>query len=169
MPSRNKKIALGGVLGAMCILSLYFAVYLPVNRIFFYGLSSVFCGIMLTEAGPGWAFGFYFATSVLSFFIVPNKLGIVPYILFFGLYGIIKYFIELIRNIPAEVIIKGVLFLLAMTATAATARGLFAGEVYSRLPIPVLAVLSLIVFYIYDYVYSLFIVYYKKRLRSHIG
>jgi hypothetical protein len=166
--SRSKKVALGGVLGALCMVSLYLASYLPTNRIFFYGVSSIFSAVILVEAGANWAWTFYGATALLGLAVIPNKLGIVPYVVFFGIYGIIKYYIEGLRNTVIEIVLKGVFFALAAGAVFLIVRELFMAEVYSKLPLWALAIAAFIVFYIYDYAYTRFVIYYELKLRKRI-
>lgn len=166
--SSSKKIALGGTLSVLCLFSLYLAAVLPTNRLFFYGLSSVFCSIIMVEAGTKWSFIFYGATSMLAFLLVPNKLGIIPYLLFFGVYGIAKYYIEGIKNIVAELLLKGVFFTASMAGTAVIVQELFMGDVSSKIPLWGLGIIALIIFYIYDYAYTRFVVYYEISLRKKI-
>lgn len=168
MASGSKKVALGGVLSVLCIFSLYLAVYLPTNRIFFYGLSSIFSSVIMVEGGAGWAWTFYGATSMLAFFLVPNKIGIIPYVLFFGLYGIVKYYIEGIENVFLQIVLKGGVFLLSMLGTAIIAKEIFMSEVSSKLPLWVIAIIALVIFYVYDYAYTRFIMYYEIVLKKKI-
>lgn len=44
-------------------------------------------------------------------FIIPNKISLLPYLVFFGIYGIIKCYIESINLMPLELILKGLFFL----------------------------------------------------------
>lgn len=168
MPGTSKKVALGGVLGALCIICLYLAVYLPTSRLFFYGVSSVFSSIMLVESGNRWAWIFYFATSLLALLLIPNKVGIIPYAAFFGLYGMIKYYIEGIRNTAIELILKGAFFSLGLFLAILVVKELFMGEVFSKLPLWALIIGALVVFYIYDYAYTQFVVFYETRIRKRI-
>jgi hypothetical protein len=168
MPSRSKKVALGGVLGTLCMICLYAAVYLPINRIFLYGVSSIFCGIILMETGAKWSWTFYIATSALALLIIPNKIGVIPYILFFGLYGIIKYYIEKLKILALELVLKGTYFLLSAVCIAAIIKDLFLGNVYSKFPLWMLGIAGVVIFYLYDYVYSRFIGYYVTRLKKRI-
>jgi len=161
-------VALGGVLSTLCILSLYLAVYLPTNRMFFYGISSIFSSIILVESGIKWAWTFYGATSMLAFLVIPNKIGLIPYLLFFGLYGIVKYGIEGIRNMIFEIILKGGFFIFTMAGTAVIVKELFVGDVYSKFPLYAVVVIGVIVFYIYDYAYTKFVIYYETNLRKRI-
>lgn len=168
MPSKSKVMALGGVLAVLCIFSLYFAVYLPTNRLFFYGVSSIFCSVVLIESGVKWTWIFYGATSILAFLIVPDKIGLVPYVIFFGVYGIVKYYIEGIRKLPIELALKGIFFITSALVTIVIVKEVFVADIYSKLPLWAIYIGGLLVFYIYDYVYSQFIVYYETKLRKRI-
>jgi hypothetical protein len=168
MASKSKKVALGGVLGGLCVILLYLAVYLPTSRLFMYGISSVFCSIILIEAGHRWAWLFYASTSILLLIIVPDKVGLIPYLIFFGFYGILKYYIEGVRGKAVQLIIKGGVFLIAVFGAAIAAKELFTVDIYSKLPLWGLVLVALAIFYIYDYVYTLFITYYETKLRKVI-
>lgn len=165
MPGRSRKVAIGGLLTALSLICIYLAVYLPTSRLFFYGVSSVFSSIMLIESGRKYAWVFYCATSLLALVLIPNKLGVLPYVAFFGIYGILKYYIESLKNIVMEIIIKGMVFVIMLALAAFTVRELFMYEISSKLPLLAIGIVALIVFYIYDYAYSKFISFYMKRLK----
>lgn len=168
MVSKSKKVALGGVLSVLCLFSLYFAVYMPTNRIFFYGLSSVFSSVIMVESGAKWSWIFYGATSLLAMLLIPNKVGVIPYVLFFGLYGIIKYYIEGVGASLVRLLSKGGFFLISVALIAIAVQEIFIGEVYSKLPLWILVIISLAIFYIYDYAYTKFIIYYERVLRKKL-
>lgn len=166
MVPKSRNIALGGVLGALCIAFLYLASYLPTSRLFLYGVSSVFSSVILIEAGHRWAWTFYGATSILGFFLIPDKMDIIPYAIFFGFYGIIKYYIEGIRLRAAQYIAKGAVFAAALVFSYILVRELFSPEFYSVLPLWALGIAAIAVLYLYDYIYTLFVIYYEKKLRK---
>lgn len=168
MSLQSRNTALGGIMAALCMICLYGAVYMPTGRISLYALSSIFCGIMVVESGVRWGWVFYGSTAILSLVLIPNKMGIVPYILFFGPYGLIKYHIESFRSRLIGFMLKACFFLLSMAATAYTVKGLFLGEVYSKLPVWALILVGLVIFYIYDYVYTTLIHYYMKKIKHHM-
>lgn len=168
MTSRNKKLALGGVLGGLCVIFMYLASIMPVNNISLYAVSSLFCGIMMIEAGVKWALLFYAATSMLGFFLILGKIGVMPYILFFGIYGIIKYYVELLHNLPIELAVKCCFFLSSMAGLYFLAGSLFSNSIFSKLPIWGILALGVIVFFIYDYIYSRIMSYYTKTLRERL-
>jgi hypothetical protein len=162
------RIALCGVLGALVIVCLTFATILPTSRLAFYVLGSFFISVVIIECGTRTGWLFYIATCLLSLVILPDKLGIVPYCIFFGIYGLIKFYIEKIKSIIPELIIKLVYFNLCLLAAYYLARQLFAD--ITRVTLPWWLVIAGLeaVFIIYDYVYTLFIVYYKRKLEHLI-
>ena len=129
-----RRIALSGVLGALAVVCLFLAAYLPAGRMGFYTISSFFCGIIIIEFGgrAGWAF--YTASSLLSLILVPDKLGIIPYIFFFGIYAIIKYYIEKLDNMLPEILLKLAFFNLCLGLAYLLVRQIFVYAVDVKLP-----------------------------------
>lgn len=164
----TKKIALNGILGALAVICLLLATVLPTNRLSLYALSSFFVAVSILESGirAGWIF--YVATGLLALIVVPDKLGIVPYALFFGLYGVVKYYIEKLDNIAVEYLLKFVYFNICMGVAVLTLSRLFGYELSVKLPWWLLVIVLEIIFFIYDFVYTLFINYYREKLRPRI-
>lgn len=167
-PFKSKTIALNGVLGALAVICLLLADVLPTSKISLYVLSSFFVSVAIIEGGvrAGWIF--YAATSLVGFIILPDKISIIPYVLFFGAYGIIKFYIEKLKCIVIEYVLK-VIFFNACAGLALLAAGsLFEGGLASGLPWGILAGICQVIFLVYDIVYTLFINYYRDRLRTRI-
>lgn len=76
-------------------------------------VSGLFMVIIAIELSGKWAYASYFASSVLIFMLAENEAKIL-YILFFGLYPILKGSIEKIRNLPVEYVVKFLFFNVAM-------------------------------------------------------
>ena len=129
----TKEIALGGIMLALSVIVLYAESLAPTGRLSLYALSSFFVSFIVLESGirAGWLF--YLASSLLSFLIVPDKLGLVPYFLFFGVYGLIKHYCEKIRNRVVEFVLKYVYFNLCLVAAWFLVKELFLTRV--ELPI----------------------------------
>ncbi len=163
---KSKRLALNGILGALAVICLLLANILPTNRISLYALSSFFISISIIENGirAGWIF--YAATCLLSFIVLPDKLGVVPYVIFFGLYGIVKFYIERLNRLVLEYIIKFVYFNVCVGIAIAALNGFFSYELSVALPIWLIIIAAEVVFFIYDYVYTLFINYYRNKLRA---
>ncbi len=165
---KTKRLALNGILGALSVICLLLADILPTNRISLYALSSFFISISIIENGikAGWIF--YAATCLLSFIVVPEKLGIVPYVIFFGIYGIVKFYIERLDRLVIEYILKFAYFNACMGIALWALKGLFRYELRIMLPVWLLVAAAEIVFFIYDIVYTMFINYYRNKLRALI-
>ena len=103
---------------------------------------------------------------MLTFIIVPNKAGLVPYTIFFGIYAIIKYYIENFKKIsrPVELILK-LLFCNLMFGLGV----MFFGEVFTgaiqipEVAFPIVIVGAQVFFLAYDYLLTLLIGFYMKK------
>jgi hypothetical protein len=165
---KTKKIALNGILGALAVICLILASILPTNRISLYALSSFFVAVSIIESGvkAGWIF--YVTTSLLALIIIPEKLGIIPYVVFFGMYGIVKYYIERLNKAVIEYVIKFIYFNICVMIAFFTVRELFSINVSTSLSWWILIILLEVIFFLYDFVYTLFINYYRSKLRKWI-
>ncbi len=164
----TKKIALNGILGALAVICLLLATILPTNRLSFYALSSFFIAISIIESGARAGWGFYLASCLLALIIVPDKLGIVPYAIFFGPYGLVKYYIEKLDKIIIEYILKFIYFNISAGIAVLAVSRLFGFEMSLKLPWWLLIIALEIVFFIYDIVYTLIINYYREKLKPRL-
>ena len=162
----TKTIALSGILLALVILALYAESLTPTAKLSLYALSSLFVSIIVIESGirAGWIF--YFASSLLAFIIVPDKLGLVPYFVFFGIYGNMKYYIEKLKKIIFEYILKLAYFNLCLLLALIVIKEFLMEAVIISLPWWLIVLGLEVVFLIYDYAYTLFIQYYNHKLRK---
>lgn len=163
-----KRIALSGILAACSLLTLFLATILPTNRIFFYGLSSVFCAIIIIEHDIKGGILFYIATSLLALILIPNKLRLIPYIMILGHYPIWKTYIERVNHLGKEIFLK--LLVLNLTTGAAYYGFTTFFLISVALPIDLRLVFLIIqpIFIIYDYVFTLFISYYLNKIKPLI-
>ncbi len=162
----TKTVATAGVLLALSVVTLFAATIVPGIELTLYAISSVYVAIMLIEFthSAGWLF--YFASVMLTFIIVPNKAGLVPYTIFFGIYAIIKYYIENFKKIsrPVELILK-LLFCNLMFGLGV----MFFGEVFTgaiqipEVAFPIVIVGAQVFFLAYDYLLTLLIGFYMKK------
>ncbi|HCS74861.1 MAG TPA: hypothetical protein DIW17_13420 [Clostridiales bacterium] len=162
----TKEIAFGGIMLALSVLVLYMASMAPTGRLSLYALSSFFVSVIVIESGikAGWLF--YTASSLLSLLLIPDKLGLLPYFLFFGLYGLIKYYLEKISNRVAEYLLKFVYFNLCLLLAWLLIKEVFLALVELPISIRLIVIALQVVFFIYDWVYSLVIQAYRDRIRK---
>ena len=104
----------------------------------------------------------YSAVSLLSLFIIPSKLISIAYILIFGSYGFVKYFVEKLRNMPLEFVLKLLYFNISSAIIIFIYKLLL-------LKIPNINIYLLILFMefgflVYDYALTIFIAYANKNL-----
>lgn len=162
----TKKIATAGVLLALSIATLFAATTVPGIELTLFALSSVYVAIMVIEFTPNTGWVFYFGSVMLTFVLVPNKGAVIPYTIFFGIYAIIKYYIENFKKIkqPVEIVLK-LLFCNLMCVLGF----IFFGAVFTgaiNLPdaaLPILIIGAQIFFLAYDYILTLIIGFYLKR------
>ena len=167
----GKKVALGGIITALSVMCMYLSAVVPTGKLTLWAISSMFTLAMVIEFGPGAALVTYAATTVLSFFIVPNPIVIIPYAIFFGYYGIIKYYIEKLHHLVWEWVIKILFFnvflgLLYLAVLYLPEFRRLVENANIRYAMWVTIVLAEIAFIVYDYGYSLMVGYYRNRLRK---
>lgn len=165
----GRKVALGGLVTALAVICLYLSNVLPTNRLFFYALSTVFLLAVVVEHGPASAFVVYAATTLVAAILLPNKISLIPYILFFGYYGIFKHFVEKIQHFILEWILKLLAFTAAMGVTYWLVSSVFFQSVTFKFPLGWMVLLAEVIFIIYDIAYSLAAKYYMQRIRKLIG
>ncbi len=159
-----RTIARGGMTVLLTVVTLYLVNIIPTIKIFLFSLSTAFLSVVVIEDGKRAAFLTFLATALLGLIILPNKLLMLPYILYFGYYGILKSIFERGPDILREWLFKLLSFNLALFVFYITGRCLFHFPFESKLPVIFLLILAQVYFLIYDYCYSLFIAnYYKYR------
>lgn len=167
MKEKSRTIALGGVLLALSAASLFLASFVPGIELSFYALSSFFTAAMVVEAGAKGGWMFYFASALLTFFLIPNKGAALLYAVFFGLYALVKFYIEQIGKTPLEILLKLLFFGSAVFVLLYFFKELFLGAVGIPVEYPLCLLLaaSAVIFLLYDYVFTMVIQFYRHRIR----
>lgn len=151
----SKKIAFGGIATALSIIILYFTNIIPINTLAILTLTSLIIPsvIILTDLRTGIIT--FIATSLIGYFIVPINY-LLMYSMFFGIYGIVKAFIEKINNMAVEIILKVLYFNVALFS-GYFLLGLFIGEIVVNIPLWMAFLGAEVVFIVYDYFLTKFI------------
>jgi hypothetical protein len=152
---------------AFSLLFLYLAWLLPVVQLAMLFISSVFVMGIMIEERTGAAFISAVAVSLLGFLILPEKTFILPYIIFFGHYGIGKYLIEKKRSSISAMAFKLIYFgaALVLMYFAAPSR-LFALLPFELPPAAFFAVM-VVIFLVYDFLFSKVAQLYDDRIRRY--
>ena len=159
---KSNHIAKGGIFAALSLILLYLSSVFPTNKLFILGIASCIIPLSIITTGVKNTVVVYSAVSLLSLFIIPSKLISIAYILIFGAYGFAKYFIEKLRNMPLEFILK----LLYFNISSAIIIFLYK-LVLLKMPninIYLIILILELAFVVYDYTLTAFISYANKNL-----
>lgn len=165
----SRKIAFAGIFTGIAVILLYMGAIMPTGKLTLYFLASLPVAFSIIEYGTGTGIILYIAASILSVLLSGNIPGIVPYILFFGHYPIIKFYIEKKRRWLIELILKFAVFNSSMLLWYLLFKNLFFDVVPVQLNagsmmwVALIAIMQ-ILFLIYDYLFSGLLFYYESKL-----
>ncbi len=171
MDLKNNKaslIAKGGLLTALGVLSLYLSSYLPTNRLFMESIATCIIIISILVSGLKNGMLVYASTAVLALLICGVRLTTIAYILFFGTYGFIKYYIEKLDKILLEYLVKILFFNLCLLILFLIYKLFLPTLLDMNKSIYLIIAAAQIFFLVYDYVLTLFISYFKRRYSKFI-
>lgn len=166
MNKRTQNIAIGGICLAGSVLSVFLASIIPGVELTLYAVSSLFVAVVILEAGMRGGWMMYSGTILLCLILIPNKLALIPYIFFFGLYGIIKFYAERNRRPAIQLGIKAAVFLGVFGIGYFFFREIFFGNIQlPDFPLPLLILAGLGFLFLYDFIFTQLIQIYRKRIR----
>lgn len=176
----TKQLVTGAMLSALTLIILYLTFLLPTNTLSLLTLASAIGPIALIRANVKTSLLVYIVSSVLCLVLMPPNISTL-YILFFGIYGLLKYFIEKLNHLALEWLLKLAFFnsvfyigfnVITMFISPHAFDGLVVlfNKFIPNVPygdLLILIVLGQIAFIIYDYALSLLIdTYYKYFSRT---
>ncbi len=152
---KAKITALCGMITALSVVIMLSSTLLPVLMYVLPIITSMGVWLVMEIADKKWAFGVYFATSVLSMILLTDKETALTYVIFFGYYPLIKNIIERLPRVLAR-IVKTLVFNAAAVSIGFIGVWLFgvSGEEYTefgKFTIPLLLVLANVAFIMYDF------------------
>ena len=106
---KARDIALGGILVALTTIVLYATSILPISTLAILTIASALIPVCIIRSNIQTSIFVYISSSLIAFFLVPINISFL-YFIFFGVYGIVKYFIERIRKEKLEILFKIVFF-----------------------------------------------------------
>lgn len=165
----SRKVAFGGVFTALSVIFLYLAIVMPTGRAALYFVSGLPVALAIIEFGITTGIGVYVSASLLALLLVGDIAGVVPFILFFGHYGIMKFYIEKQRKAVLEILLKLLVFNFSMGI------GYFLLTTLLSVPLPEAVpnlgfyvtgalIAAQVLFFLYDYIYSRLLGYYEDRI-----
>ena len=170
MDSDSYALSLTSMMAAFALLFIYLAGILPTARLAMYSIASLFSMAMCMEQRTAYAIILYFAVSFLSLLILPNTLMVVPYVLFFGYYGITKYHIEQIKDKFLAFVLKLMVFNIGLILNYFLAKNLLLANIPDVIKNSFWVFLGLaqMVFVVYDFVFSKMAELYDNRIRKFL-
>lgn len=160
----SKRLTSNAFLISLTVIILYLNLILPISTISILTLASVLIPIALIRNSIKDAFLVYLSSSLIGLFIIPINI-ILLYILFFGVYGIVKFFIEKLNNLILESILKLTFFNTILLISFCFFK-IILGINLIQIPIWLFIIISQIAFLFFDYALTLLISFYIEKLHK---
>ncbi|HIG0360629.1 TPA: hypothetical protein ACX96Z_002224 [Clostridium sporogenes] len=162
-------MAKGGIFTAISFLLIYLSTILPVNKLSLLATASAIIPIAIISTNVKNGFLVYLSTSILCSIVVGiSRSSVIFYIIFFGLYGIIKYYIENFNKLYIEIILKFLFFNICLIILLYIYKLFFQGIPIINKYIYIYFIVAQIAFIAFDYVLTLFIFYIDKHFIKNI-
>lgn len=176
MNSTSYKVALGGIISALCLVSMFLTGVIPILSLALPMIAGTLMMIIKVEVSTGWSFLTYIAVSMLSLFVTFDKESSVMFIFLFGLYPILKTFFDKVKLKLVRVLSKLIYYNVSVTIAFQITFKLFgmeelADQMNQYFPhgMLVLLIATNPVFWMYDYVLNNLIDIYYKKLKPKIS
>lgn len=161
---KSKDIAYLGVLLGLNQLFIILSSVIETNTIILFAAAALIVGIIIVEFGGKSGMVFYIASCILGFFLTFNKIEIITYIIFFGLYSIVKHTLEVkISNKAILYTSKILYFNIALIVMFFTVKLFILFELKWWM---ILA--AQVLFLLYDYAFSIFITSYINNIKPKL-
>ena len=179
---KAKDIALGGILVALTTIVLYATSILPISTLAILTIASALIPVCIIRSNIQTSIFVYISSSLIAFFLVPINISFL-YFVFFGVYGIIKYFIERIRKEKLEIVLKIVFFNIAFIIGFIIMQNVLGINIIAGLEVLmsrffdtsgrtiasiILWIVAQPIFLIYDYAMTMIITFYMERIHKNI-
>lgn len=155
----------GSILTAIGLIFIYLSTLAPTNKLFLLIISSSLIPMAIISCNIKVGIITYISTSLLSLFIVGIKGSVYLYIIFFGLYGIIKLYIEKLQKMALELILKFSFLNFSLLISFFVYKNFFPNIDLTKffIPIPILILGMQVIFLLYDYALTLLIYEVRKK------
>ncbi|MEG1994437.1 MAG: hypothetical protein RR048_05945 [Oscillospiraceae bacterium] len=116
MIKKSTTVAMGGVSSALCLLFMFLTGVFPFATFALPAIAGMILISVVVENGYKVATTVYFAVSILSVFIVPDREAAMMFVGFFGYYSILKGKIDKIKSKLLKIGVKFAVFNTAVIA-----------------------------------------------------
>ena len=175
MPRKSSQIALGGAFSALCFVLMLLTGVIPFAMFALPALAGAMLIAVVVEVGARVAMMVYVSVSLLSAFIIADRMAAILFIFFLGYYPILKAKIECIGPRLLEMAVKFAVFNLSAVIAYQIAMSMFGARealeqtgVFGRFGPLIILVFGNVVFFIYDVALTRYASIYTHRLRKRI-
>lgn len=168
---KNKtfEIALSGICLALAVTFMFGATVVPGIEMTLFVISSLLTIVMIIETGIRGGLLVYAGACILGFILIPGKIAIIPYVFFFGYYGILKYFIEKAKSGAVQISLKLIFFAALLCLGLLVFKSILAEAVsLPEYPSAVLIAGGTLMLLLYDYIVTFLIRFYMRRIHSRL-
>lgn len=161
---KSKDVAYLGVLLGLNQLFIILSSVIETNTIILFAAAALIVGIVIVEFGGKSGVLFYIASCILGFLLTFNKIELITYIVFFGLYSIIKHILEIKINNKTMLFAAKILYFNIAIIIMYLAVKLF-------IPFNLawwMILAAQILFIIYDYAFMIFITSYINNIKPKL-
>lgn len=88
------RVALGGIVSALCLVTMFLAGIMPALYLVLPLIAGVLLMIIAEEVSKGWAALTYISVGILSLFITADKEAALIFIMMFGHYPILRFYLD---------------------------------------------------------------------------
>ena len=156
-------LAVSAVLSALGVVIMLLGTVISVLDLTMVAIASIFIFFAVLEMGSPYQYLIYATTSLLSVLLLPDKFSAILYMMFGGIYPILKQKLERLAGVVSW-IIKAVYFNAVIVAAVLGAKHLF-GIDEEELTLILFAVGN-VAFFMYDIAMTKLITYYLLGLRK---
>ncbi len=107
---KSYRVALGGIVSALCLVTMFLVGIISPLYIILPLIAGVLLLIIVEEVSISWAMVTYVSVSLLSLFITADKEAALLFIMLFGHYPMLRFFLQKIRFGPIRLILKQLVF-----------------------------------------------------------
>lgn len=104
------RVALGGIVSALCLVTMFLAGVLPALYLVLPMTAGMLLLIIAEEVSIGWSFLTYISVSLLSLIITFDKEASLIFIMLFGHYPILRLYIQRIKLTLFRTVLKLIVF-----------------------------------------------------------
>lgn len=168
MNGNAKQVARLSLFAAISVVFLLLASVVPTGRFVLLAVASFPVCASFMMYGGAWAFAVFIVSAILGGLIAPGSTALL-YALFFGYYPVLKSFLEKIHSTKIMWILKFMSYTVVFILYVALARLLLVGEIRTPFSWPVLYIIGAVVFYVYDWCYSVLIRFYIEKIARYFS